>query len=202
MKPAILVLHGGGWVSGHPSGMQPVVDELKAAGYGAASIPYSLKSMHRAISDIRVYVRALKREGYPVVIWGASAGGHLALCFAATGEIDGAVSFMAPTNLLIWKGEWWLPASAIWKKLGLDRAERRHFSPVFRASRKAAPAMLFHGDKDTLVPFDHAHAYQRAVLAKVPRHDTLVTRMRGVGHELPPDRFVRAGIDWLDHRWA
>ena len=98
--PLVIYVHGGGWMAGDPRKSGAFVDfpavlgSLAARGYVVASVSYRFSAEARfpaQAQDIRAAVRWLKAHADPygvdpgrTVIWGASAGGHLA-ALAATG---------------------------------------------------------------------------------------------------------------------
>lgn len=101
--PAVLFLHGGGWVGGDKSesGWLPRIREpLVERGYVVASANYRLAPTHRwpaHIEDAGCAVRFLRSqaEAYGIDpgrigVWGTSAGGHLA---ALLGTADASADF-------------------------------------------------------------------------------------------------------------
>lgn len=97
--PLVVYVHGGGWMGGDPRKSGPFVDfpgvlaRLAAKGYVVASIEYRLSSEAKfpaQARDVKAAVRWLRLNAskYAIdpsraVVWGASAGGHLA-ALAAT----------------------------------------------------------------------------------------------------------------------
>lgn len=101
--PAMLFLHGGGWVAGDKSesGWLPRIREpLLERGYVVASANYRLAPSHRwpaQIEDASCAIRFLKGEAETygidagrIGVWGTSAGGHLA---ALLGTVDASAGF-------------------------------------------------------------------------------------------------------------
>ncbi len=100
---AIFFVHGGGWNQGSRIGQHVLMDEFARRGYTCASTDYRLKGVDAfaQISDVReafdVFVGMLMDKGIKnpkVVIYGSSAGAHLAsLCaFALPGELGEDIS--------------------------------------------------------------------------------------------------------------
>lgn len=94
--PAVVFLHGGGWVKGDKSGLRDrrIASELASAGYAVASVDYRLgaKVWPGNLEDCRNAVRFLRvraaQDGINpnrIAVMGASAGGHLALLVAFGG---------------------------------------------------------------------------------------------------------------------
>ncbi|SFM63219.1 pectinesterase [Algoriella xinjiangensis] len=112
-KPAIILVHGGGWISGSKENQQIMAQQLAANGYIAMAINYSLSDAAKypaAVHDIEKAVSWLKsnRKKYgnntKIAILGASAGAQLATLVGVKKEnkidaiinIDGIVSFIHP----------------------------------------------------------------------------------------------------------
>lgn len=102
---AVILIHGGGWVTGDKSLMVPMAQELCSRGYVTAVIEYRLAAEARypaAIHDIKAAVKWMRTnaEIYSVdtneiVVLGSSAGGHLA---AFVGSTNGISMFDDTTN--------------------------------------------------------------------------------------------------------
>ena len=99
-SPLVLYIHGGGWANGHSrqSGAfddwPRVLASLAARGYVVASLNYRLSSeaaFPAAIQDVKSAIRFLRAHAteYGIdpsraIVWGGSAGGHLAALAATT----------------------------------------------------------------------------------------------------------------------
>ncbi|MBA4015602.1 MAG: alpha/beta hydrolase [Pirellula sp.] len=97
--PAIVCIHGGGWVKGDRGSMTNLAQALAARGYVTATISYRLSGEAKfpaAIQDCKAAVRWLRanadRYGIDpdhVGATGLSAGGHLAALLATSGAASG-----------------------------------------------------------------------------------------------------------------
>ncbi len=87
LRPAVLVIHGGGWMSGDKWTMAAYGQKLARAGYVAISINYRLAPTHKfpaQVDDVRqalLWIRG-RAEKYRIDLerlglFGYSAGGHL-----------------------------------------------------------------------------------------------------------------------------
>jgi acetyl esterase/lipase len=110
-RPLILYIHGGGWANGHSrqSGafddFPKVLASLAARGYTVASVNYRLSSeapFPAAIQDVKSAIKFLRAHGeeYGIdpskgLVWGGSAGAHLAALTAVT---CGVMEFEPPTT--------------------------------------------------------------------------------------------------------
>ena len=169
----IILVHGGGWVSGDKEDMSAfrdyILDQLPQIAIvnmnyrlaDATNKPYPMQ-----INDISSVVRFLKNKQEDYVISddlgmiGSSAGGHLSLlwsyAFDTENQIDMVCSVVGPTNFTD-------PAytesndpllQAILAVFGAD-ATPEYFiesSPYHRVSSSAPPTILFYGGQDPLVP--------------------------------------------------
>lgn len=99
-RPLVIWIHGGGWrrgdarQSGAFADYPAVLASLAARGYVVASVDYRLSGeapFPAAIQDVKAAIRFLRSraadygiDGTRVILWGGSAGGHLAALGAAT----------------------------------------------------------------------------------------------------------------------
>lgn len=99
-RPLVIYIHGGGWRRGDSrtvgafEDFPAVLASLAARGYVVASINYRLSAEARfpaAVRDLNAAITFLRRNAGPfgidpqrVVLWGDSAGAHLAALSAAT----------------------------------------------------------------------------------------------------------------------
>ena len=97
--PAVILVHGGAWISGNHAMENPFAMELARRGYVAATVEYRLSNEAKypsAIHDLKAAVRWLRANAARYNIdpgrigaVGASAGGHLvALLGATNGMVD------------------------------------------------------------------------------------------------------------------
>ena len=96
--PAVLLVHGGGWRTGSPSLLEPLAQQLAAAGYVTALPEYrlSLEAPYpAALHDLKAAVRWLRtqNDALPIdtariAVLGTSAGGQLAALLGTTNNIS------------------------------------------------------------------------------------------------------------------
>lgn len=97
LRPAVLLIHGGGWRSGDRSQEIPMAQRLAAAGYVAVTAEYRLSTEAQypaAVHDLKAAIRWLRANARQYAIdtnriatLGFSAGGQLAALLGATGNI-------------------------------------------------------------------------------------------------------------------
>jgi acetyl esterase/lipase len=184
--PAIVCIHGGGWVAGDRRQMAMTIGVLAARGYVAVTPDYRLAPEGRfpaAVEDCKAAVRWLRAHAKEYKIdpdrigaMGFSAGGHLACMLGVTDRADGlegdggntdfssrvqaVVSFFGPTDLTrpgFRKEE---QANNLAPLLGGSRAEQpeayRRASPIRYVNKKAPSFLFLHGSDDPIVPVEQS----------------------------------------------
>ncbi|MCG5054285.1 MAG: alpha/beta hydrolase [Myxococcales bacterium] len=123
--PWVLWVHGGGWAGGNKQSVELFALRQTCRGFAVATIDYRLSFEARfpaPLADLRAALRHLRAhaDDYDldpdkVVVWGASAGGHLAALLALT---EGEKAFDRPDDRhrkvsTAVRGviDWWGPSS-------------------------------------------------------------------------------------------
>ncbi len=215
--PAVVVVHGGGWVTGSPSIMEPLADFLTANGYLTVNIRYSLASLEQpafpeAVDDVACAVRfaaAHPDSDGTVAVVGFSSGAHIGSLVALTGQefTDGCG----------------LPGSGIPERFvglaGPYDVTRLGLIPVpfFGVTQQADPdlweqgnplahtdanpdldSLIMYGDRDGLVVDDFA--FQFAAALEASGSDVLLERVEGARHNDMRDPALVGDliVTWLD----
>lgn len=212
-KPAVLLIHGGGWVGGKRQHMDGIARRLARRGYVVMNISYRFapQSRHPAqFEDARQALRwlranhaALQVDPQRVAAWGYSAGAHLASLLGAADtppadRVQAVVAGGIPADFRNYPD-----SPLIGKLMGTtladDRAGWSAASPVLRVGRGSPPFFLYHGGWDRLVAVENAEAMKAALdAAGVPAE---LHVQRGLGHIsafLFDGGAVRAGTAFLD----
>ncbi|MFI6028055.1 alpha/beta hydrolase fold domain-containing protein [Amycolatopsis magusensis] len=169
----VLYLHGGGWRRGSRRtplpGFEHLAGELAARGFRVATADYRLSgeaTFPAPLEDVRAALEFV-RDDRPLLVWGESAGAHLGLLAALTGEpgsatVDGVVAWFPPTDLLGLPADRHAsgaPPEEFSREALLLGAEpeavpelARAASPLTFAHAGAPPVLLMHGEDDDLVP--------------------------------------------------
>ncbi|WP_371528844.1 alpha/beta hydrolase [Streptomyces sp. NBC_01283] len=206
--PLVLFVHGGAWRRGRRDDMglrtrhwnPGPFARIAAAGFAVACADYRLSGealFPAPLDDLRTALRWLELRAPELgvdtartVVWGESAGGHLAslLALDPAAPATGAVIWYAPSDLTVPRGPFDPHSATTPEALLLGAApatvpERAlAASPVARVHRAAPPFLLVHGERDTMVPATHSEA--------------LAARLREVG--APVELHTVPGAD---HGW-
>lgn len=215
--PLIVFLHGGGWRRGSRRSFGPVFGDrlfgrVAQLGYVVASLDYRLTGeavFPAQLDDVHAGLDHLARHGTEygadgrAVLWGESAGGHLAALAALTGlnraasapRIVGVIDWYGPADLLT-MGEQARPdavaradapdsreALLLGGPVAADEELAAQASPVTHARADAPPFLLVHGTADRFVPVQQSEQLHAAL------------RSAGVDARLEL-------VDGADHMWA
>jgi pectinesterase len=96
LKPAVILIHGGGWKSGNKSLMEPMAQHIASKGYACFTVDYrlSLEAIFPAgILDVKNAIQFVKTnvdryfvDTTKVVVLGCSAGGQMAALIGTTNK--------------------------------------------------------------------------------------------------------------------
>jgi acetyl esterase len=172
--PAIIIVHGGGWVRGdRRADVQPLFKPLSDAGFAWFSISYRLMKdvtqfgvaiddVESAVSYVKSHAAEFNVDPGRIALVGESAGGQLAAMAALRGgeaaSVRAVVAFYAPTDLVsLIKNSNYLPPQirtsvmgTPWERLVI--AGLAQLSPVENVHRNMPPFLFIHGTADSLVP--------------------------------------------------
>jgi triacylglycerol lipase len=189
--PAILMIHGGAWMSGSKWNLIQHANRAARAGYVVVVINYRLAPRHpfpAQIDDCRQAVRWMRKESESLRIdsrriaaYGYSAGGHLSCLLALSASHPKTARDLADTRVIaVVAGG--APCdfrhldenvSTLAYFLGGTRREKaeayRRASPAEFSSSSAPPIHFFHGNRDRLVPIASSQRlYRQLKTAGVP----------------------------------
>lgn len=226
LRPAALVVHGGGWRNRGPEDMELIAEQLAAQGYVTVNIehrfapdyrfPAQLHDLQQAMAWIHANAATWQIDTDRIVGVGFSSGAHLVSLLALAGS-DGPLAdpyggeharlaaVMAgglPSDLLKFDD-----GRLVVDFIGGTRAERPEAyalaSPARQITAKAPPFFLFHGSWDQLVPVDHATDFYAALKAQGTPSELYLQRGRGhVTSFLLRGSAIEAGIAFLNRQVA
>lgn len=94
LKPAVVLIHGGGWKSGDKSLMKPLAQTIASKGYACFSVEYRLSpeatypagifDVKSAIQYVKEYAQEFKVDTSKVAVLGCSSGGQMAALIGTT----------------------------------------------------------------------------------------------------------------------
>lgn len=213
LRPAVVVVHGGGWIKGKRGQMEHIVEALVRHGYVVLDIDYRLAPEHpypAAVDDVRSALRWLRDNAAQIGVdpqrlglWGYSAGAHLAGLVAAkprddTPPVAAAVLGGMPADLTQAK-----ESPLVQQFMGgkYDEMPDRYAqaSPLLQLGTASAPMYLYHGSWDWIVRYEYSQqAHARLQELGV---DTELCTLGGRGHFaafLFDGRAMKGGMAFLD----
>jgi acetyl esterase/lipase len=197
LLPAVIYLHGGGWIQGDKSdaASSPEISELTQRGFLVASVNYGLAPEYKIleqIENVKCAVRFLRANAARFGIdpdrigaMGNSAGGHLASLLGTadksaamdsaggfldqSSRVQAVVDMYGPTDLSPLFGGY--SGYLLQQLVGTAKASPEvldKISPLTYVTADDPPFLILHGDKDTLVPLSQSQVlYQRLLAAGV-----------------------------------
>ena len=206
--PVLVFFHGGGWAAGDKRKLSiastgAVLKQVREQGFAAVSVDYRLvrtnqqeaATVRDCVVDCKDALRFLKKNAASlgidsdcVVVFGESAGAHLAMMVALsgpdifTGEPALTSYSVSPIACVSWYGPTDMQDPKLFSddeaaaqrrfatRLSLpgsseatQKAALKELSPIEYLSAKSPPLLLLQGDQDTGVPVKHAlHLAKRA----------------------------------------
>ena len=179
VHPAVLLVHGGGWMAGRKEQMGALAERLARRGYTAVTINYRLAPKHKfpaqiedckaALRWMRTHAATYRIDPLRVAGYGFSAGGHLVALLGTSDKshgLEGAdakagspstrlqcvVAGGAPCDFRLLPPD--VKMLAYW--LGGTRREKPEAyakaSPAKFISKDDPPTFFFHGARDRVVP--------------------------------------------------
>ncbi|MDQ2986414.1 MAG: alpha/beta hydrolase [Armatimonadota bacterium] len=222
-RPAVVVIHGGGWISGDRKDMSKFCEQLVENGFVVANVQYRLAPKHKwpaMLDDVQSAVRFLRRNALMYSIdpqrfgsLGASAGGHLALMLgmcdtrdplastSQSSKVSAVVNFFGVSDFTKMMPTWNLLSEAVFGTAAANiRPVFEAASPLTHLDKDDARVFTFHGTADWVVPLSQSILLdERLKLAGIP-HEFI--QIKDSGHQVDLTRQdVRDGLqkmmDWL-----
>ncbi|PSL31227.1 alpha/beta hydrolase [Dyadobacter jiangsuensis] len=210
--PLVILVHGGGWMNGDKEACNFMKDFLYPQGFNIININYRLANQtdlhyQEIMDDIDLAISHIltnadewlvRKDKY--ILWGGSAGGHLAMLYAYKydrNDVVGAVTTLGgPTRLddpETLKGARQSDLEGLLPIITGDPWKPGAFAPSYRAAspyyaKTFKPTLLMHGEADVIVPVAQARTmYAHLQELKVPSE--LITLPNGGhgGEGTPPD---------------
>ncbi|HRJ27676.1 MAG TPA: alpha/beta hydrolase [Fimbriimonadaceae bacterium] len=222
--PAVVVIHGGAWVSGNRTDMADLCIQLASKGIVAATVSYRLAPKHKwpaMLDDVQTATRFLRTQASQYKIdpkrigsAGASAGGHLALLLGlretrdpkpaehagVSSQTQVVFNIFGPTDM----ANDFPPAFDMLYPmvLGKPKAEAgeviKDASPVQWVTAQAPPIYTIHGTADAVVPVRQATRLEEAM--KAQKREIVTVIVEGMPHGIRTgkpdvDEKIKKGLD-------
>jgi len=217
LRPCLIFVHGGAWRSGNKSHghshLRPYVETQKYVGVSIgyrlsdeAVWPAQLYDCKAAIRFLHFNAKKYKIDTKRMLVFGTSAGGHLASMIAVTGNqealqgtvgkhlkepstVSGAISYYGPSDFLrmddfpsqITHNSQDSPESQLIGAAIQSTPEKtRQANPITFLDSDDPPLICIHGNKDKLVPFNQSEILYEALKKRsIP---TALIRVKDGGH--------------------
>jgi acetyl esterase/lipase len=202
----LLMIHGGAWMSGDKSEFTPYISKLQQLfpGYAIANMDYRLATVSGNFfptqeNDVKAAISLLmsKRTEYlfsdKIVLFGASAGGHLSALQAykySSPKIRVVVDMFGPSDMVdLFNSSNFQSQAALQILMNgtptSNPAIYQNSSPINFVTAQSPPTIIFHGDQDLLVNVSQSVELKNALQAAgVPVQLEIYP---GMGHELWPE---------------
>ncbi len=176
LRPAIVVVHGGGWRKGRPESVRAFGELISQAGFVCLLASYRLTTQApwpAQIEDVKCAIRFLRASSSTlrvdpdrIGIVGDSSGGHLALMAAVTSPFEGSGGHAEYSSAVAAVGSMYGPtrlrfegARPNYVSLMGERANGADYdraSPIAYDLGGFPPCLLIHGVEDEPVPVAHS----------------------------------------------
>jgi alpha-L-fucosidase 2 len=178
--PAIILVHGGGWVAGDKTAnfIRPLFPVLDRTGFAWFTIDYRLaprypytaavEDVQRAITFVKAHAKEYRVRPDRIALMGESAGAHLVNLVGTRNrppaDVAAVVSFYGPIDMvdtLNLAPGMRVPENlkAVFQIEVFDdaaRARLREASPETYINARTPPFLFIHGTKDTIVPYEQS----------------------------------------------
>ena len=224
LRPAALIVHGGGWRNRGREDMTDISEQLAAQGYVAVNIehrfapqhhfPAQIHDLQQAMAWIHAHADDWQVDTQRIVGVGFSSGAHLVSLLALAGasgplaepygeeymQLAAVMVGGLPSDLLKFDD-----GRLVVQFIGGTRVEKPDAyvlgSPARQITSKAPPFFVYHGRWDQLVPVDHATDFYAQLTAEGVASELYL--LRGRGHYasfLLDGQAVDAGIAFLNQQ--
>lgn len=206
-KPTAVIVFffGGGWVSGNPKLFYQQSQYFASRGILAIAAEYRIKNIHgtspfecvedgkSAIRWVREHASELNIDANKIVASGGSAGGHVALCTALIKGLDNPLenlTISSVPNVVVGYNP---VLDTTIKGYGHEKVAGREteLSPCHQVKKDLPPMLLFHGKKDSTVPFENATRFTK--LMEEAGNECELVAVENVGHGFFNGDFAKPG---------
>jgi len=164
-------------------------------------VPDAVADVRLAIAKIRERAAEFGVDPEKLGAFGGSAGGHLSIMLGATGaakqRVAAVAAYFPPTNLHGYVND--PKFLRDFPALDFDRTQVDAMSPELQVTSEAAPTLMIHGDRDTLVPLHHSERLKARLDEKQVANALVV--IKNAGHAFAGSdktRAEQAVLAWFD----
>ncbi|MFC7337868.1 alpha/beta hydrolase [Haloferula chungangensis] len=173
-RPAIVFFFGGGWNGGSTKQFHQQAETLSELGMVAFCADYRVKSRNKttpfecvkdgksAIRWVREHAAELGVDPDKIVASGGSAGGHVASCtdlISGCEEEGENLEVSSRPNATILFNPVLDTTSKGYGATKFQADQQTVLSPCHQVKKDLAPTIVFHGTKDTTVPYENAERF-------------------------------------------
>jgi acetyl esterase len=206
-RPAVLMVHGGGWAAGDRSELATLAHMAAQQGVVALSTDYRLTrqgaywpaqadDVARTLQWMRDHAGDLGINGRRIALLGGSAGGHLAAWVARDPDPK-----KRPNRLIVLWGPWDLErlpeGGPDWVRPTVDTLlngrPAREASPLHHLVPDMPPTLIVHGSADEIVPVEQSRSACRALRAL--GNDCTLVELPGQAHAPEDPRQVARAFE-------
>ena len=159
---AVIVIHGGGFLSGTPTKTASICAGLGRDGLAVTNLDYPVRDFAGTYQAVKAATAEAGRHSRMVFSYGESAGGGLSALAAARGWVDGAFAWAPVSDIAAWResrqlaGHSWAPYLR-----ESDWTDITRLSAASWAGPTSAPMMVLHGRDDGIVPIAQSIALKK-----------------------------------------
>lgn len=223
--PLVILIHGGGWMAGDKKDAYFMRDGLLAADINVININYRLASpennihykemiadIDEALSFVIANAKKWNIRDSEFILWGGSAGAHLALLYAykydKRGVISSVITLGAPILLDTFKGASPQDVEGLLSLITGNQctydstklaSEYKDASPYYSSNYK--PTMLIHGEADNIVPIEQSRMMHQKLKNENVADTLIIIPCGGHGGEGASQEFSNrlniAMLEWI-----
>lgn len=225
---AVVFIVSGGWFSkwSPPQQTRMLMSPFLAKGYTGFAVRHGSSprySIAEAVADVRQAVRTIRRDAKQygidpqrIGVYGMSAGGHLTLMLATTGDdgnpsatdplerissrITAGVAFVPPSDITpyVWSTPGLHSQYRNFPGLNISKEEAQAVSPLYFVTEDDAPCLVMSGGKDTLVLPEQGRWIHEKMDEAGVENKFIIYENSGHGLEKNLPEAVNEAVKWFD----
>lgn len=169
--PVVILVHGGGWAAGDKKYLDYIAKKYAFAGFNAVAITYTLATpepnthwptaeidVKLALQWVKDNAKELNIDTNKIVVWGASAGGQLALIMATQPGVKVVVDLFGPSDFTDPAIHNMMKDLDVFGKQTYQQNPELYkvASPIFNITSSFPPTFIAHSIEDKVVPFSQS----------------------------------------------